>query len=252
MLRPICMRTVGNLLGTVALSLGLAACGSAQPGGQQGASSAPDVRLFGDCRAGDPALAEADVVAQANLDADGARTEIGYVSPRVDGPCAGALVTTLDGAPAAVRLPDAPPSLHDPVVIELRGTDRELLMLHGRPHPRGGYPVHLYGAAHGAIAEVLADGRPVVGFVATDGGAAPATASCTSDGGIATWMGIAHQPPGVVLAWDLWRTTYTLKGTTATKSSRDLVREAVADPLLRRDMPELFDPGAIFADCRAG
>lgn len=252
MVRLIGMRTVGSLLGTAALSLGLAACGPAQSGGEVDSTSASDVPLFGDCRASDPAIESAAVVASADLDGDGRREEVSYVPSGRGGPCAGALVTSLDGTPAAVRLDDAPQALEDPVVVDLHRTDRELLMVYGRSHPRGGYVVHLYGAAGGAISEVLADGRPVIGFVATDGGAAPSTATCTPDGGIATWTGVAHQPPGVLLAWDLWRTTYTLDGTAATRTSHRMVREAVADPLLRRDMPQLFDPDALFADCRAG
>ena len=250
-MRPIGMRTLGTVLGTAALSLGLAACGSAGTAEQPDSSGAVGARLFGDCGADDPVLEHATVVARADLDGDGTATEIGYVAPDVEGPCAGALVTTVDGERTGVTVADAPSSVEDPAVVALRGTTRELLMLRGDPHPRGGYPVHLYGATGGAIAEILADGRPVIGFVSTDGGAAPATATCTPDGGLATWAGTAHQPPGVVLAWDVWRTTYTLDGVDATKVSHELVREAVADPLLRRAMPQLFDPAATFADCRA-
>lgn len=237
---------------TTLLALGLAACGSAGEGTRPATTSAPDVRLFGDCRADDPALDDARVVAEADVDGSGAMNEIGYVPEDAGGPCANSLFTTFDGEPSAASLGDATVDPRSVGTVQLEGTERQLLVLHEKSHPRGGYLVHLYGGADGELAEVLADGAPVIGFVSTDGGGQPATATCTGDGGIATVTATAHEPPGIVLAWEVRRTTYRLDGNDATRTSARLIRVAAADPLLRKEMPQLFDPVGYFADCLVG
>ena len=67
-------------------------------------------------------------------------------------------------------------------------------------------------------------------------------------GGIAVLTGKASKPPGIVLAWDLTRTTYDIRDGRAVSSGAVVVRKDVADPLLRKEMPGLFD-GSLFADC---
>jgi hypothetical protein len=186
----------------------------------------------------------------ADLDGTGSPETVGFVPASAGGPCAGALVATVGGTTSAVRVVDAPATVQSATVVHLRGSGQELVMLRGQNHPRGGYLLHLYAAGTHGLAELLVDGRPVLGFVATDGGAAPATATCTPGGGIATWRATAHQPPGIVLAWDVRRTRYDVEGTQLRRTDHRLVREAVADPLLREQMPALFETDGYFADCR--
>ncbi|HET8718895.1 MAG TPA: hypothetical protein VFM50_14215 [Nocardioidaceae bacterium] len=224
--------------------------GTGGSGGGSGDGSAGGAVLFGDCRTSDPALAQAHRVAVADLDGTGRPEKVGFVPASADGPCAGALVATVGGTTRAVRVDDVRGPLQSATVVHLRGSGQELVMLRGKNHPRGGYLLHLYAAGSGGLSELLVDGRPVLGFVATDGGAAPATATCTPGGGIATWRATAHQPPGIVLAWDVRRSTYEVEGTQLRRTDQQLVREAVADPLLREQMPALFDQEAYFADCR--
>jgi hypothetical protein len=252
-MRPTTMRTLATALCTPVLACTLAACGSGagSPGSDSldpATTSAPDVRLFGGCRADDPALNGGDVVAQADLDGSGASNEIAYVTADAGGPCANALFTTFDGEPSAVPLGEAP-DLDSIEVVQLRDTDRQLLMLRGEPHPRGGYMLHLFGGADGQIGEILAQGEPLLSFIATDGGGAPATATCTTDGGLAVLTSKTHQPPGVVLAWDVSRTTYSLDGNTARQVSTEQVEDAAADPILRDEMPQLFEPEGYLAGC---
>jgi hypothetical protein len=253
-MRPTRMRTFGSLMCTSVLALTLAACGSDGSGTESldpATTSSPGARLFDDCRADDPALdgEQTDVVAEADIDGSGAMNEIAYVSADAGGPCANALFTTFDGEPSAVPLGDGSLDQQSAEVVQLRGSDRQLLMVRGEPHPRGGYMLHLFGGADGQIGEVLADGEPLLGFVATDGGGAPATASCTTDSGIAELTAKTHAPPGIVLAWDVWRTTYTLNGNTAVAESTEQVEDAAADPILRKEMPQLFDPSGYLTDC---
>jgi hypothetical protein len=235
----------------VLVAILVSACGG-QSGtaSRSGGGSAGGAVLFGECRTSDPALARARRVAVADLDGTGRPEKLGFVSASAGGPCAGALVTTVGGTTLAVPVDDAPASLRSATVVHLRGSGQELVMLRGQNHPRGGYLLHLYAADSDGLAELLVDGRPVLGFVATDGGGAPATATCTPGGGIATWRATAHQPPGIVLAWDVRRSSYDVEGTQLRRTDQRLVREAVADPLLREQMPALFDTGAYFAGCR--
>jgi len=54
-----------------------------------------------------------------------------------------------------------------------------------------------------------------------------------------------------VLDWGVTTTTDTPDAGTASVKSRSTTERPVIDPTLRRQMPQLFDPGAYFADCVA-
>ena len=82
-----------------------------------------------------------------------------------------------------------------------------------------------------------------------DGGMAPMTATCSDDGGVAVLTATVSEPPGIVLAWDVERTTYELDGHTARQVGSEQIRDHAADPVLRREMPDLFQPASLFADC---
>jgi hypothetical protein len=143
----------------------------------------------------------------------------------------------LDVAPRSVR------------VVALHGTpSRALVLVAERPHPRGGQQWHVLGSDEKGLGEVTLDGHPLLPFYATDGGGTPVTATCPHGGGIALLTARTHEPPGIVLAWDVDRTTYRLDGLRAVRTSRSVVRRAVADPTLRKDMPQLYD-GSFFAGC---
>jgi len=236
-------------MGTTVLVLGLAGCGTATESSDPATTSASDVRLFGDCGADDPALVDATVIAEADVDGSGAMNEIAYVSGKSGGPCANAIFTTLDGEPSGMSMAASPLDVDSVAVVQLSGTGRQLLMVREQAHPRGGYMVHLFGGADGEFGEVLSNGEPVVGFVATDGGMPPGTATCTDVAGIAMVTAIADKPPGIVLAWDVTRTTYSIDGNTAKQTSSKVILTAAADPILREENPQLFDPEGFFADC---
>jgi len=227
-----------------ALVLVCAGCGTATEETSEG-TAPPDVVLYDGCRTDDPALDRADVVAEADLDGDGAMNEVAHVPAGADGACAGALFTTFNGDPSAL----ATPGLGSVAVVALPGGDRELLLVRGSGHSRGGYGQTLVGGGGRQLGQVLADGRPLVGFVATDGGAAPSTVRCTADGGLASVTASLHEPPGVVLAWDVRTTTYRLEGNRAVRVASTL-DEAVTDPHLQSTLPQLFDARGTLADCR--
>src|SRR4051794_4543742 len=136
-------------------------------------------------------------------------------------------------------------------VVHLRGeAAADLVLLWSEPHPRGGSQPHLFGrGGPGGLSEITLDGHPLLPFVATDGGGSPMSAACTRPGGIAVFSAVAHQPPGIVLAWDVTRTTYDIHDGRAVAVGSSLVEKAAADPALRRSRPELFS-GELFANCR--
>jgi hypothetical protein len=247
------MRTLRATLCATVLGVVLTACGS------DGSSDAPDRSAdSADPGSGTPRPAgcpvaerDADAVLttwEADLDGDGASDEVTYLPDTADA-CSASLSTTVDGEVFTMSLAGLGLDPDTVRVLRLRGTERELLVGHGGFHPRGGFVLHVFGFDGDALEEVLADGAPVVGFVATDGGAAPATATCTDTGGLATWTATVAKPPGVLLAWDVRRTTYDLRGNVAESTGTDLVLEDAAEPILRERRPELFDPDGWFTNC---
>jgi len=230
--RPTGMRALGTAAVTALLIL-CTACG--EDGGDAAAS------------AGAECSGQGRVVAHADLDGVGTHEPVRLTAPG-QGPCAGTLVAGSGEDAGGPDVSDLDLVAKGATAVRLHGSP-DLVLLFSRSHPRGGAQPHLFGAdGGGALREVTVDGNPLVPFVATDGGAAPMTATCTDDGGVAVLEGTASQPPGVVLAWDLAETAYEIRDAEVVDSTTRTVRRDAADPVLRKEMPELFD-GSLFADC---
>lgn len=229
-MRPTGMRRLGTAL-VLVLIAPLAACGEKAP------TTAPET---------DDCAGKGTVVAEADLDGSGSTQEVRLTGPG-SGPCADLLLGPA-GASADVAGLDLVATRAK--VVHLKGdTAGDLVLLPGEPHPRGGAQFHLFGGGGGTgLTELTVDGQPLVPFVATDGGAAPMTATCTDDGGVGVVTAKAHEPPGVVLAWDVTLTTYAVDEGRVVPKGRSSVAEAAVDPLLRKERPELFD-GSLFAGC---
>lgn len=235
------------------LALALTGCGSSsdsEAGSASASASASDAVLFGSCSADDPAVSEAQVVADVDLDGDGAAEQVRLVDRSAHGACRNALVVSMSGAMSGVSLGDMRLDLASAEVIELSRTKRQLLLVDEEAHPRGGSQPHLFGHGDDGLGEVMVDGHPVLGFVATDGGAAPTTAVCTDDGGIATLSATPHEPAGDRLTWDVRQRTYALEGTAAREVTAETVTTGAVDASLRRRLPALFETDSLFSDCR--
>lgn len=164
------------------------------------------------------------------------------------GPCAGGFVALVPGGVIGTDVADLalePDTLQVLDAGDLAG--RVLVRVDGGVHPRGGFQPHLFVVGDD-VTEATVDGAPLVPFVATDGGMAPMGVRC-GDGSVSVLTARTSEPPGVVLAWDVERTTYDLSGAHVRRTATEQVRDHAADPLLRRDMPELFDPLSPFAGC---
>ncbi|MEO5711225.1 MAG: hypothetical protein ABIQ59_15565 [Nocardioidaceae bacterium] len=217
-------------LGTAVVLTLLAACGSQTP------KTVPDT---------DGCAGRGAVVAKADLDGAGSAHAVRLTGPGT-GPCADRLlarggvsvdVSGLDLVAARAK------------VVHLAGDAPDLVLLSAKPHPRGGAQWHLFGAGgKSGLTELTEGGQPLVPFVATDGGAAPMTVTCTNDGGVGIVTAQAHEPPGVVLAWDVTLTSYSVESGRAVLQGRSSVAKAAADPTLHQEHPELYD-GSLFADC---
>jgi hypothetical protein len=227
-----------RLLGTavvLAASVATSSCGSQEEGD----------RAFHGCRAADVPGAGVRV-ARADLDGDGRPDRlvltgsraacpdslVGVVGDRV----VGTSVTGLDLVATGSR------------VLRPAGQD-ELVLLRSRTTADGHWRPHLFAAGGaGGLTDVTVAGRPLLPLVSTQPGGAPMDVACTPRGTLAVTTSKAHQPPGIVLAWDVRRTTYRIHDGVATRLRTTVVQDAAADPLLRRDHPELYD-GRLLDGC---
>lgn len=241
-MRPIGMRALAVVLATLVV----AGCGSDL--GPDRGSDPTQATGYRGCTPSDVA-GHGKLVVRADLDGTGGTETVRLIGAS-DRRCRNSLVAVVDGRLVGTdvsRLHLVPKRAQ---AVHLHGkAAADLVLLWSQPHPRGGSQPHLFGLRDsGRLAEVTQDGRPVLPFVATDGGGSPMTVTCTGGGGIAVFTAVAHQPPGIVLAWDVTRTTYEVRDGRAVAVGSSMVEEAAADPALRRSRPELFS-GKLFADC---
>lgn len=242
-MRPTRMRTGTTIPALLVLAL-LGGCGTEAPVAEP---SAPT--QWGDCTL--EALRSAGSREVATLDDDSTAHARIRLLPSGDGPCAGGLVARVGSAVTGL---DAAGLDLDPAsakVVDLDGDGGELLVVNGGAHPRGGFQPHVFSLT-GGLHEVLVDGGPLLPYVATDGAGTPVTAACRDDGGIDVLTATTSEPPGVVLAWDVQRTSYRLDGGEATTIGSEQIRDHTADPVLREEMPALFEPDGFFGDCLRG
>jgi hypothetical protein len=126
---------------------------------------------------------------------------------------------------------------------------RDPLVLTREDHARGGFQFHLYVDLAGGPRELDdVDHNPVIPFVATDTKpGTPVSADCTRDG-FAVTAAQPTKPSGVMFAWDVHRTSYSVSGGQAVPLRDQKIGTSVPDEQLRTDMPELF-ARTMFAHC---
>jgi hypothetical protein len=241
LMRPTQMRTVTTISALLVLVL-LGGCGEEQPGTAPGRPA-----QWGDCTV--DAFDRAGGREVATLSGGGTENASVRLVPAGDGPCAGGLVARTGAGVDGLDAGGLDLDVRSAQVVDLEGGG-ELLLVNGGSHPRGGFQPHVF-ALSGGLHEVQVDGNPLLPFVATDGGGTPATATCRDDGGVDVLAATTSEPPGVVLAWDVQRTSYRLEHGEATRIGTKQVRDHTADPVLRDEMPTLFEPDGFFSDCRS-
>lgn len=241
-MRRIGMRTGGPamLLGVV---LSLAGCGDEEAGQPARPSSTPT--------AGSTVCVSAQLspppAVVIDLDGDGDGERVHHVP--AGGGCPAALVAEVGTDELVASLADElPVENRDLAAIRLPGRTGEVLLVTPR-HPRGGFQAHLFGYADGVFEELTVDGEPIFGFVATDTNSSPLSASCVA-GGFAVTEAVAHEPLGVVPAWDVFRTTYAVEGNAVTRGPREEIADNVLDDELETAYRALMRH-RLFEDCRA-
>jgi hypothetical protein len=217
----------------------LAGCGAAEdppaPGSEAGSRSPSALR----CRGRVVGVPAADLDGDGR--ADGVRLTTG-------GGCGDEVVATVDRRLTRVRVPGGLASVRVTVVHRAGGRP-DLLMVAGRTTRSGQQQPRLYGVHAGVLAEVTVAGEPWLPLLDATRGAAPREASCATGGRVVVLTAQASRPPGIVLAWDLTRTTYDVRGAEAVVAGRRVVGRSLADPVLRRQRPGLYD-GRLFTRCR--
>lgn len=239
-MRPTRMRTGTTIPALVVLTL-LGGCGTEPPLAERSGPS-----QWGDCTV--EALDSAGGRQVATLDGGGRTDAQVRLIPPGGGPCAGGLVARVGSGVTGLDAAGLDLDAASAKIVDLDGDSGQLLVVNGGAHPRGGFQPHVFSLV-GGMHEVQVDGGPLLPFVATDGGGTPVTATCRGDGGFDVLTATTSEPPGVVLAWDVQRTSYRLEGGKVTTTGSEQVRDHTADPVLREEMPALFEPDGFFSDC---
>ena len=212
----------------------LAGCGSAGP------------TDAGGCTAQTRSVRDARVLVRADLDGDGRSDRLGVTGD--SGPCPDALVARVGHGFATLALGRRHLVPSAVTLVQLPGRPGLLLSAReARPH---GFQLHLYAYSGGRLGELRdARGEPVVPFVVTGARSTRVSTSCGRHT-IVVERAVAHEPPGVVFAWDVRRTTLTVSG--ARVSGQHTVE--VADNVLPADLAKRY-PDVVhqvfFRDCAA-
>ena len=228
--------------------LGLASCGSSESG-QGGGSDArgkPTSANVGQCPADSPAVVSARTITTADLDGDGKREEVKLSAP--DGDCANLLFARVREGFVHAQMPVGAPPLSKAFAVEVPGREGALLVTR-QDHPRGGFQLRLYAAGPDGLVELRTDDHPIVPFVALDVQERPLSVDCT-DGGVVLTEAVAHKPAGVMFAWDIQRTTYTVGEGEVTARKTEEIADNVLPAQLEAKYPELVHYSA-FKSCRA-
>jgi hypothetical protein len=233
------MRVLGSVL---AVPIVLAGCGDeAGAGGPtRGPDHSPSVACLGHASPAGTSL---------DLDGDGAKDEVTINGAPTEGGCRDAVIAEVGGHELQAPLPrGASPAAADLAAVRVSARTGDLLLMTTR-HPRGGFQATLYGYEGGELVELKADGEPILPFIATDVLTDPIAARCV-EGGFEIDHARRHEPIGVVPAWDVDRTVYTVDGNTVTRGATSEIADNVLEKDLHQKYSDLVDY-SLFENCRA-
>lgn len=187
-----------------------------------------------------------EVPVEVDLDGDGSPDPVRLT--RADAACPGVLFTTVQDRLYSTKTSEAGLELASAKRVGLPGREGDLLAVRA-VHPRGGYQVQLYGFDH-TLGEVTADGQPVVPFVATDTTGGYVSVTCADDT-LVVRQAVAHEPPGIVFAWDVRETPYAVDGLRATEGPTTEVANNVLDQQLGSRFPDVKQRRMFAKGCSA-
>ena len=226
----------------------LGGCGSADPEEKPAAESGSTAgtATVGGCAADSQEVTGAKAVAGVDLDGDGQTEAVKLTAD--GGKCPGLLFAKQGDGYVVTKAAVPAPPVASAFGVALPGQDAQLLVTR-QEHPRGGFQLRVYAAHDGELVELKHGGETLFPFVATDVEEHPASIDC-ADNGIVVTEAVPHQPVGVVAAWDVQRTTYTLEDGKVTAGPTDEVADNVLPKQLAGKYPDLVEHAA-FASCRA-
>ncbi|MET0998328.1 MAG: hypothetical protein ABWX73_06405 [Marmoricola sp.] len=242
------------LLGPALALILLAGCGSAaDPGSGDAAGSGPSesptpsasVAAEPGCTPVEGAPRIAQVLASVDLDGDGTPDPVGLTG--AEDPCPGQLSAEIGDRDEFVALPADEPPVSAAFAVAIPGRTGEVLVTR-QDHPRGGFQTRVFALAGDEFAQLEVEGGPLVPFVATDVQEHPVSIDC-GDNVITVTEAVAHEPPGVMAAWDVRQTTYAVQGVTVTKGPTREIADNVLPRQLKQQHPEL-EKNAVFPSCR--
>jgi hypothetical protein len=225
-----------KLLLGLALVLALSSCGDSGTEDTTGSTEPPASSHTATCGSAAPTTP----VAQVDLDGDGTPESVGYAPAR--GTCPARLTARVAGHDLSADLSGDPSGAvrvtsSAAAAVALPGREGDVLLVRAS-HPRGGFQADLFGYADGKFAELTAEGKPLFDFVATDSMSTPTAARCDGDG-FALLQARAHEPIGVVAAWDVFRTVYSVDGNAVTKGATTEIADNVLDHELQSQYGDL-------------
>ena len=226
----------------VVVLAGPAACGSA---GRAPASPATPT-IAGGCSVRSAAVRHARALVRADLDGDGRPDLLSLTAGT--GPCRNTRVARIGHHDASLALGRTRLATGSVTLVEVPG--RRGLLVVAREPRRHGFQPHLFAYAAGRLGELRdRNGSPVVPFVGAGAAATPVTAGCARRG-IVVEQAVLHRPRGVVVTWDVRRTTYAVSGTRVVGRQATRVADNVLPPRLRQRRPDLVHH-VLFRNCAA-
>jgi len=243
------MRTLARSALPCAVLLLVAACGSEAPASDNGAAEKTEgaAAMIGRCPADAPAVKAAPTIATVDLDGDGKGEAIKLT--KSGGRCATLLFAKLGDRYVGMQLQQDQPPVSAAYGVNVPGHQGALLVTR-EDHPRGGFQLRLYAESNDEkLTELEVDGRSLVPFVVLDVQEHPLSVDCTK-GGVVVTEAVAHEPHGVVFAWDIKRTSYAVDGSDVTPGATKEIADNVFPGRLAAKYPQLVKHSA-FASCRA-
>jgi hypothetical protein len=224
------------LAASVVLCIGtLSACGSADDRPNGAADDAPTPTATATLCAEDGG---GEASAKVDLDGDGTPED---VHANATGKCPGSVISEVDGDLVSAPIDDEVP-VTSVFGVSLEGRKGQLVVTR-QDHPRGGYQLHVFVLVGKKLSELQDGDQPLVPFVATDVRPISATVDCQG-GNIIVNRAVA----GAGGTWDVRRTTYTVAGSTATKSGTTVVASDATPKRVDQLMPT---GAAVFPSCHA-
>jgi hypothetical protein len=243
------MRTLTRSVLPAAALLLVAACGSDEGSSDKDPTKSSEAAAkVGPCSTDAPGVQAAKTITTVDLDGDGQGEAVKLTKP--GGRCANVLFAKVGERYVGTQLEAEQPAVSAAYGVDVPGHQGALLVTR-EDHPRGGFQLRVYAAGKDdELTELEVDGRSLVPFVALDVQEHPLSIDCT-DGGVVVTEAVAHEPHGVVFAWDIKRTSYAVDGSEVTAGATKEIADNVLPGQLAAKYPDLVKYSA-FASCKTG